>query len=491
MTAAPLRLVAEDDQETPGEDRPAAAQAHHDVDMADIGRRASRLGIEIADIVGIIEDLGGLGRDQLETLRGLVQSARESGEVNNSLAASMEEAHASATETREVLGSSADTVARTLGGAVEHMRTLSDSVIGFSASLEKVSETIDLVRTASASINEIARETQLVALNASIEAARLGDAGKGFAVIGSAVKTLADQIGSFAKQNQNSLAALKETLSDLSERTRQSAVAAEAAVEASGHASEATRTLQALSETVGQLTDRIDSMTDPVQRNIASNAKVRESVRELAGLSKACQERLDTAAERSQTILDISEGFILFIAQSGIETPDTPLVEVCQAKAREISALFEDAVDRGQIRLSDLFDEDYQAVPGTDPQQVLTRFTAFTDRVLPEIQEAVPALNERITFCAAVDRNGYLPTHNLIYSKPQGDDPVWNAANCRNHRIFDDRTGLGAGRNTKPFLLQTYRRNMGGGKFVLMKDVSAPIFVKGRHWGGFRMGFKP
>jgi methyl-accepting chemotaxis protein len=32
---------------------------------------------------------------------------------------------------------------------------------------------------------------------------------------------------------------------------------------------------------------------------------------------------------------------------------------------------------------------------------------------------------------------------------------------------------------------------MGGGKFVLMNDLSSPIFVRGRHWGAFRMGFLP
>jgi methyl-accepting chemotaxis protein len=89
-----------------------------------------------------------------------------------------------------------------------------------------------------------------------------------------------------------------------------------------------------------------------------------------------------------------------------------------------------------------------------------------------------------------VDRNGYLPTHNRKFSKPQGADPVWNAANCRNRRIFNDRTGLAAGRNTRRFLLQTYRRDMGGGNFVLMKDLSAPIFVRGRHWGGLRLGYR-
>ena len=95
-----------------------------------------------------------------------------------------------------------------------------------------------------------------------------------------------------------------------------------------------------------------------------------------------------------------------------------------------------------------------------------------------------------VAFSAAVNRDGFLPTHNRKFSKPQGSDPVWNAANCRNRRIFDDRVGLKAGQNTQPFLLQIYRRDMGGGTFVLMKDLSAPIMVRGRHWGGVRLAYK-
>jgi methyl-accepting chemotaxis protein len=94
----------------------------------------------------------------------------------------------------------------------------------------------------------------------------------------------------------------------------------------------------------------------------------------------------------------------------------------------------------------------------------MTRFVTLTDRLLPPIQEPVLDLDPRIVFCAAVDRNGYLPTHNRKFSQPQSADPVWNAANCRNRRIFDDRVGLKAGRSTAPFLLQVYRRDMGGGQ---------------------------
>jgi methyl-accepting chemotaxis protein len=158
--------------------------------------------------------------------------------------------------------------------------------------------------------------------------------------------------------------------------------------------------------------------------------------------------------------------------------------------AAAIGARFEQAVTSGELALADLFDENYVKIANTNPQQLRTRFVDFTDRVLPAFQEPLLEFSDKVVFCAAVDRNGYLPTHNLKFSKPQGADPVWNAANCRNRRLFNDRTGLAAGRNTRKFLLQTYRRDMGGGRFVLMKDLSAPIVVNGRHWGGLRFAYQ-
>jgi len=134
---------------------------------------------------------------------------------------------------------------------------------------------------------------------------------------------------------------------------------------------------------------------------------------------------------------------------------------------------------------------DYRIIKDSDPPQYTTKFLALCDRVLPAVHEPLLARSERITFAATVDRNGYLPTHNQKYSHPQrAGDKVWNTANCRNRRIFDDRTGLSAARNRQPVLVQTYRRDMGGGQFVSMKDISAPVIVRGQHWGGFRIGVR-
>ena len=135
-------------------------------------------------------------------------------------------------------------------------------------------------------------------------------------------------------------------------------------------------------------------------------------------------------------------------------------------------------------------DENYREIPGTDPKQYLTDYVDFTDRVLPPIQDPVP--NPIRASCSASPgpkAATFRPTTRTI-AMPQGPDPVWNNANCRNRRLFDDRAVQKVAASTKPFLLQTYRRNMGGGNFVLMKDLSSPIHVRGRHWGAFRMGFR-
>ncbi len=94
--------------------------------------------------------------------------------------------------------------------------------------------------------------------------------------------------------------------------------------------------------------------------------------------------------------------------------------------------------------------------------------------------------SERIAFVVAVDRNGYLPTHNSRYSQPLTGDRQKDLVNNRTKRIFNDKTGLAAARNTQPYLLQRYFRDTG----EVMYDLSVPIFIKDRHWGAIRFGYK-
>ena len=159
--------------------------------------------------------------------------------------------------------------------------------------------------------------------------------------------------------------------------------------------------------------------------------------------------------------------------------------------ANDISRTLEGLVERQTLTEEDLFDNDYTAIDGTDPVQYRTRFLSALEDVLPPIQEVSLARDARTVFCAAVDRNGYLPVHNRKYSFPQRPgEAAWNIAHSRNRRIFDDRAGLTAGRNVRPYIIQVYPRDMGNGVTIMMREIDAPIRVFGKHWGGFRSAYK-
>ncbi|HKO73183.1 MAG TPA: methyl-accepting chemotaxis protein [Bradyrhizobium sp.] len=174
-----------------------------------------------------------------------------------------------------------------------------------------------------------------------------------------------------------------------------------------------------------------------------------------------------------------------------IHDENTEFVTRAMQAGTELTRIFENGVVSGEISIEDMFDEDYVEIPGTNPVQHRTRILGWADRALPPFQEDFLAKDPRMVFCVMIDRNGYLPVHNRIYSHPQrAGDVVWNTANSRNRRIFNDAAGLAAGRNLRSYLIQSYARDMGNGKTIMMREIDVPIRVNGRHWGGFRTAYK-
>lgn len=174
-----------------------------------------------------------------------------------------------------------------------------------------------------------------------------------------------------------------------------------------------------------------------------------------------------------------------------IHEENAELVTRAMEAGNALSRLFENGLASGAITIADMFDTDYVAIPDTNPVQYRTKMLDWADRALPALLEAFLAKDTRLAFCATVDRNGYLPVHNKIYSQPQRlGDVGYNTANCRNRRIFNDPAGLAAAHNERAYLVQSYARDMGNGSTVMMREIDVPIRVRGRHWGGFRTAYK-
>jgi methyl-accepting chemotaxis protein len=450
--------------------------------IADVARQAGVLGVEIADIAGYVDDVSARVTAQADLFKGLKSAAVDLSGSNAKIAAAARETAAVTETAGREMGTSRAKIQESLG----QIGQLVEVASGFAKDIEGLREALDRVGKVAQGIEAIARQTNLLALNATIEAARAGEAGRGFAVVAGEVKALAGQTSKATGEIDATLAALTDRIQKL--------------LTQSGEAMKRAETVQSGTSAIGAVFDSIGTAMTSVGGKVAGITgavgdiekhctKLTDSFERVSdGVEKSSQ-NLQAARDRINKLLGVGEELIQLTAASGIETVDTPLIRIVQDAAAKATKVFEDALVRGELSLSELFDEDYKPIAGSNPQQFMARFVAFTDRTLPDIQEPILAIDSKIVFGAALDRNGFLPTHNRKFSQPQGSDPAWNTANCRNRRIFNDRVGLAAGRNTKPFLVQTYRRDMGGGKFALMKDVSAPITVQGRHWGGFRLGY--
>ena len=441
------------------------------------------LGVELADVAGNVQEVAARVSGQSDRFGDLQKSAETMVTANRGIAGASQ---AVQTATTAAVGEITQSRAA-VETAVQHIAELIEAVGRIEHRLASVGTALADVAKVSVSIEAIARQTNLLALNATIEAARAGAAGRGFAVVASEVKNLAEATRQATHLIGDTVRGLDGQVKSLIGESSDATVRAKNAGEGAARIQGIIARVQDGMTSVGR---EIDGVTRAATSNLEHCDRVIDQLGNMAGGVDLSSTELKQADAKVAKLLELSESLIAMIADSGVETSDAPLIRVVIDTAKRISAAFEDGIARGEISLEQLMDEKYREISGTDPKQYLTDYTAFTDRVLPQIQDAIQKSDPRIVFCVAWARGGYLPTHNPNYRQPQGRDPVWNNANCRNRRLFSDRAVKKVAGNTRPFLLQTYRRDMGGGNFVLMKDLSSPILVRGRHWGAFRMGFR-
>jgi methyl-accepting chemotaxis protein len=169
----------------------------------------------------------------------------------------------------------------------------------------------------------------------------------------------------------------------------------------------------------------------------------------------------------------------------GVETTDARMIRQTREGAEQFEQIFEQALASGELTVADLFDDDYKPIPRSNPEQFRTRHCALLERVAPVVQEPILEGDPAVRGACLHDRNGHRPMMNVCFSQPQRSDPAWNAQHARSKGFATDAAGLAASRNTEPVLLQVYRRTATG-VVELTKDVSVPVFVRGRHWGALR-----
>jgi methyl-accepting chemotaxis protein len=411
--------------------------------------------------------------DIAQAAAAILATTRQSSENANRAAQFAVQTKENSSQGRVALQQAIDDLHR-MSGRTQETSVLVSNLTESSKSIQEITQVIDA----------IAKQINLLALNAAIEAARAGEQGRGFAVVADEVRKLAEktsaatsQIGSKVTEISEETIATANTMASLADEV-------EHGVNSIGNVGVQ---LDGILEHTAALEEQVLSIAQGVENNHRQVDQISSSIATIHHELLDIEGEMKGVSEQNMVLSDLSEGMYESLAELNLDTVHNRLFRVAREAADRIEQAFEQAVRDRQVSMDDLFDRQYQPVSGTHPVKYTTRFDKFTDRVLPAIQEKVLEENAPVVFAAAIDSKGYIPTHNLKFSKPLTGDPAVDMANNRTKRIFGDRTGQRCGSHTKKMLIQTYKRDTG----EIMHDISVPIMVQGRHWGGFRMGYKP
>lgn len=333
-------------------------------------------------------------------------------------------------------------------------------------------------------IQGIASQTNLLALNAAIEAARAGEYGRGFAVVADEVRGLASRTAAATEEVERMVQEIQQHTNDVAEQQHRLIEDLNNSVQLVESAGSQLNEITGLAVTVEQ---QMHSIASGTQNN---RVQLDELFKEVAQVRQDLADGDQQTAQLSQSASLLegqTEGISEKLSEISLSDYHQRIYELAQDAAQKISAQFENDIEQGRISQAALFDRNYKELANTNPKKYSTAFDKYADQVLTAIQEPILKQNKNTVFAITSTPQGYIPTHNLIYTQPLCGDYAQDYLHNRTKRIFNDRVGARCGNHQKPLLLQTYIRETG----EHMHDISVPIYVHDKHWGGFRIGYRP
>ncbi|MGV2872400.1 methyl-accepting chemotaxis protein [Colwellia sp. E150_009] len=444
-----------------------------------IGVKASELAINSAEISFFLTQLSQAIEKSSDDVDRLATAAEQMSMNSKQINDNAEHASAQANQAMSASASSS----KQLHDNITVVNLLNESVTNASDMIQSLEKKALEIQSITDVIDGISSQTNLLALNAAIEAARAGEQGRGFAVV-------ADEVRALAAKTADATHQIGEMLNQISKETNKTTTVMNTIVQQTDSVvSTLTDLSQSFTEIDHLMSDSAaasNQISHALQEQDIAAGEISNSVVNLHDFLVDKSNETQRISAQAQTLSNNSESIFVHLSEFDNDTFINTMCKQAQLAAQKVSDLFEESIATNKISQQQLFDFKYKPLGNSEPPKFSSGFDEFTDRNLPQIQE--PLLDEfsEMIYAGAVDINGYFPTHNKRFSKPLTGNPEVDIVNNRTKRMFNDPTGIRCAQHTDKFLLQTYKRDTG----EIMHDISAPIYVKGKHWGGFRIGFK-
>lgn len=456
-----------------------------DIDTQSLARIPDSCGevtVGCSDVAGIIEAVLKSSETLREEHNQLQGTVTELEADQRKVSEASDEARLLSERAIERLGQGTSLIQSSLAeitGLLELVDTLTQHVTGFAAAMEQV-------RRCSQDIDQIAETTNILALNATIEAMRAGDAGRTFAVVANEVKSLAGDTRRATEEISRTI----DTLGGEAERVI-------AQIENGAEASKNAKTsVSQIEETIGgvaELVEEVDRQNDQIARATSTiSDHVNRVQHVLTSFDKATNDnesRLQNAHQRMDELELTASQMFDSIVKAGMSPQDSQLVETAKEFTEKFQAAAEDALAKGELTIDQLFDRDYQEIPGSNPVRYTTSLSEWADKRWQPIIDSGLALGRPIKMMTLSNADGFLPTHATERSRKPTGDVRHDTMYCRNGRILMTPIDRKAKRNQESYMMAVYRQEGDGERYYVVRDVYVPLYINGRRWGDVELAY--
>ncbi|WP_288957183.1 methyl-accepting chemotaxis protein [uncultured Desulfovibrio sp.] len=250
-------------------------------------------------------------RGAAESAQRLSEAATAMNEMNatvQEVARNAGSASAASSETREKAEAGAQVVEK----AVHSIEEVHQMSLDLKEDMTQLNEHAQDITRIMGVISDIADQTNLLALNAAIEAARAGEAGRGFAVVADEVRKLAEKTMSSTNDVGNAIKAIQES-------TAKSMSGVDNAVERIGEATElANQSGQALQEivaTVEATGDQVNAIATASEEQSAASEEINQSIVQVNDMSRQTAEAMGEAAKAVSDLAAQAQGLTNLIQE--------------------------------------------------------------------------------------------------------------------------------------------------------------------------------
>ena len=274
---------------------------------------------ETGGIVGRISDSSKkllANADQLTTTmattaQGVSQQHTETNQVANAMnemTATIQDVASNAHKTATAAADSSVESSSGLSVVQDTMKTielLAEEVVKATAVIKGVGEDSNEISSIVGVIRGISEQTNLLALNAAIEAARAGEQGRGFAVVADEVRTLATRTNEATQEIQTMIEKLQRGSTEAAEVMEHSRTQASKSVE---QASEAVASLNKISDSINAINDMSTNIATAVEEQSAVSEEINQSIITIRDISTNTMEGARLSEEATKRMVDMVIG---------------------------------------------------------------------------------------------------------------------------------------------------------------------------------------